>query len=173
MIMKRFELILISLFVLFLYNCKDDNKNENTDLIKISGITEVDINRQLVGSFDTTDWRLDDKWSSIEENLFSKKTVSGKKSVIGVLPISYFKVNAYPNPFTSYIMFDFGLNSNSFCDLRIVDSKLNIILSCDSIRNKIELDLSSAKYKNKMYRSYYKIFYNNTIYRGHGDIKIN
>jgi len=171
--MKKNVLISISFLLLFLFSCKDDNKTENNDLITISGITELNIQGMSIGTVDTTDWRLDDKWLTTIEDLFKRKSVSEKKSEQGVITVKYFMVKAYPNPTTDVINFDFGLAPNSYCDLRIVDSRLNIIFSCDSLSTLIRFDLSSSQYKNKMFRSYYKIYNNDIIYRGHGDIKIN
>jgi hypothetical protein len=168
--------ILILLFFL-MASCEKEK-----GVIEISGFTFCDENGDYIGEIDTTDWRLDDKWSEQIENLFKESSFKSgqdeynqfKGIVLGEKDV----YPAYPNPFKDIFIFSVVKQDTSGrIEIIIVDDDLNIkqSLGFDFEADKINVafNTSAIGYKSKhAYRIYYKLTYSNSVCnRGHGDIK--
>jgi hypothetical protein len=163
--MKARSIIFLTLALSLSLGCKKDN---NPDLIDISGITETDIDGNIIGDVDQTDWKLNDTWPQIIENLFNQDNpahlLPTEQSPLQVT------VSCYPNPARHGIMY-LNFPSNMYSDVRIVDSNLNIYYEHD-YQDFSSLALNGSLFKNKqLYRVYYKLYYEDKVYRGHGDFK--
>ena len=164
--MKTIKLLLVFSAFFLLSTC---SKDEN-EIINISGITQRDYMGNLIGSADSDDWGINDVWPSSVEALFQK--TNQQKSAATIIDLSNLAGAGYPNPAKDIICFNFPMPSQYYCDLRIVDSQLNILSQLDSVQNCISLQFHSAFTKNKLYRIYYKTYATDkVVYRGHGDFK--
>lgn len=167
--MKARSIILLTLVLSINFGCKKEDKPDN--LITISGITER--NEYGVptdpGDFDQTDWRFDDIWPQLIENLFNQDNpehaLPTEQSPLGILAL----VSCYPNPVIGGIMY-LKFPSNMYYDFRIVDSNLNIYYERD-YQNRLIAFTDSVFKNNELYRVYYKLYYESKVYRGHGDFK--
>jgi len=173
----RVKYLVMILGLLILAECKkEDNR------ISISGITETNPNAELIGNVDQTDWRIDDKWTEKEENLFQEvKSLTAQSYIKGVVPIvaDTFKFSpAYPNPFKTTLTLTI-VNNLTSGNLKIVfvnsDFKIlksgNLDLKVGTNIFSVDLADNSIFEPNNLYRIYYKIYMNNSEVRGHGDIK--
>jgi len=165
------KFLILSLVVLF-SSCTDDLSSE----ISASGITETDEYGSNCGLVDQTDWRLDDKWTKQEEDLFSATNAIGKSatfdySMSDIVPVPpQLNIIAYPNPFMDRIML--SVRSFNHYSIRVIDTNLNVVISYDNLTaESLTINSTSAMGNNQIYRIYYKLYSNEITYRGHGDIR--
>ena len=173
--MKTKIILFFVVVILFSVSCKDD-KVAPVTLPKFEGVTYIDNNGNIVGSVDTTDWRIDDKFTELERNLFDTlkfdRTLSLKsnlKKTFGVVPVSDSIIHFYPNPVSERGNFKF--NSAFIVNIVIVDNNFTQKIKLRFQSHQVLIDLKSLNAGiNRMYYifqdSSYKI-----IGMGHGDIQ--
>ena len=172
--MRKIQLA-ISILLLFVLttNCSDKNSTEpSKNKIKFDGITSRDTEANPTGLYDSTDWRLDDSWQSIEKELFSDYELHDYSCAAD----PNIRIIGYPNPSVGYIFrLEFPKDSTTRVDFRLVNQNFEKIFSRDSIySNGIALTFRHLVTENdSMFRMYYRfVTENNCCYIGHGDILV-
>lgn len=168
--MKANKLFILIFAAVFFISCEKD-KNEET-YNSFSTITQTDEFGTIMDEKDTTDWRTDDTWNINEELLFLRKYSLNQPQVSNTNSLQMISP-AYPNPFKFFTKFSIGLKDYFFYDIRIVNTKNEIVLSKDSCTNELAINKDSLNTnRDEFYRVYYKLYYNSQIFKGHGDIEL-
>ena len=168
---KIFILLLVG--VVTVISCKKEDSNQ---IPKFEGLTLRECEQDF-NIIDDSDWRIDDKFSEIERNLFdtlkfesSFLKESSFADIINDGIVGTPKVSFCPNPTSGNGYFRF--TSTVIMNLVIVNQKFEKKYEFRGQYPMIAIDLSSFPYG--MYRMYYVL--QDTNYQivgiGHGDIKI-
>lgn len=165
------------LSAILLTECKkDENK------VVVSGITETDANGELLGTVDTTDWKIGDLWTDKEEALFhSLELTSAQAYLKSTSGISFKTIELFPaspNPcqWCFSLSIGNGLGVGKF-EYVFVNTNLTILASgvygaFKTGANSFNYSLNDSTFKpNNLYRMYYKFIIDGLEYKGHGDIK--
>jgi hypothetical protein len=172
------KIYLIFLFVSILGLSCTKETNTSESLPKFEGISYFDYQGDLVDSFDSTDWRSDDKFKSCEQKLFDtlkfdnashlKSTKSGSTDIILKKDTV---VRFYPNPCRDVGYFSY--HNASIINIVIVDNTFMKKIEYRTQNTEMAFDLTILK--AGIYRMYY--VFQDSVYKisglGHGDIKIN
>jgi hypothetical protein len=160
------SLILLS----FIIGSCDKNTGEPDSQIIFKGITTTDIFGAFTGSYDSTDWRLDDIWQSKEKKLFADYDLYN----YNYSSDSIIQIVGYPNPIVDFIfLLHLEKDSATRIDFRIVNQKFEKLISCDSLYGQeIAMTFKDIITENdRIVRIYYRfIKYDNSGFIGHGDI---
>jgi hypothetical protein len=161
---KTKAVLLLSITIVGVVGCSLEKLIQ--DNIVFRGITQTNVFGTAI-SKDTTDWRVDDQWSKKEASLFSSSYQQNCK------PTAKYVVMAYPNPCQDRISLAIILPNTAQIELKIVNSKFEVLVSKENIKSSLMFDTTSWKKKNNdIVRVYYKIIDNGCEFRGHGDIMI-
>jgi hypothetical protein len=166
----KLKLFITFFALLQLISCKEENESKP----EFTGITLINIIGENMGFTDTTDWRMDDKFTKLEMGLFDTLDFSqqGKmKPEFGISNKSIGIMAFCPNPTTVEGTF-FIYQENIIVNLEIVDNDFNKLISYRGAEKRsISFDFHS--FDPGIYRAYYVIqdLQFNIIGLGHGDIK--
>ena len=171
--MKKSFLLSLFIFSLSTSCNKEEVKSESVLLIK--GITSVDELGYTI-SIDENDWRLNDKFTEKEKQLFDTLNFS-KTAIAEPMPISEntsYKTPVilfFPNPFRSQGGL-FYYHDKHILNLIVVDSKYTKLYSF-RVRASHYFALNLNKLDKGIYRIYYVIQDSqyNIVHLGHGDIE--
>jgi hypothetical protein len=155
---------LLMLFVMVLHSC--DKPVE----LDFTGYTPRDVNAQLMGLPDATDWQMSDAFTATELNLFIDKNNNTTCTIIN--PNEFM---VFPNASNGIFVLNWKTSITSKIELHIVNKEFKSIYSyigtIDSTFLK-SVDINNKTSNGEFVRMYYKINNNTCEYRGHGDIKI-
>ncbi len=164
-------LILLS-FILIIESCEKNTNEPDYNKITFEGITTTDIYGAYTGFYDSTDWRQDDTWQSIEKELFDDYNIYEYNCSID----SNNQIVGYPNPIVDFMfILHFVKDSSTRVDFRVVNQNFDKLVSVDSIyNNQIAMRFQDILSENdSIIRIYYRFMKeNNCGFVGHGDIKI-
>ena len=113
------------IILLLIVGCKD----ENPELENFNGITEIDIEGNII-SEDSNDWCGD-----YDEEMYKNINIADCPSEIQIvessgfssIPTEYSLKPAYPNPFDSLVTIHYSLPEDSDVTLKIIDSAGNTV----------------------------------------------
>lgn len=170
--MKALQAFLL-LFIVSIASCK----KEKAVVYDFSKYTATDINGNIIGTADTTDWTYDATWAAAELKLLTfKDTIKVSDTTCGYVQLS----PAMPNPTAG--LFIIGTDTEKECKMKavFVNEQLNILLYLSKkftggpIVTAYDLTVHSAFRKGNFYRMYYGFFNgkDSLFYKGHGDIRI-
>lgn len=137
-----------------------------------SHITARDVNAQLTGEIDSTDWRSDETWNEQEQKLFVKYSFYQHDEN----PEPAFSPVAYPNAVTSQgvnILIG-AMNLDHRLHVRIVDASFKVLVKADELPPQaIAIDLAGVPANLKHVRMYYMLTLGNKcVGKGHGDLRM-
>ena len=161
--MKYILIISLSLPILLL-SCKP-----KSEFVIFTGITETNENGMKI-SDDITDWKFDDEWILMEEELFTENS-----SNVCDFNSEDYTIIAFPNPCDNddIVSLHCDVPENKRVEFRIVDENFNVLLSKDSVSTSIWIDIESLNINIEIIRIYYKVIGDNCELKGHGDIQVN
>jgi hypothetical protein len=157
--------VFIFLVLTFMLSCnKEDTKKPAIKPINFHGIISTDNNGNIIYNNDSTDWKLNDTWSTTESGLFTtSKPICNN-------PFNY-QVFGYPNPCNGYMSINYRQSQTVHFAFNIVDRYYKVLIA-DSLKSSSNLiDLSKYKGGDTL-RVYYKIITSDCECRGHGDIVV-
>ena len=169
--MKIKNFLSLILAVIFIISCEDD-KNTSDTLPKFKGITQVDRYGLIIGSYDPSDWRIDDNFIEVERNLFDTLNFDNTFFDSGIEGNNIIDIaipQFYPNPLRDVGYFRF--NEAAIMNIVIVDKAFTKKIESRINSNIVGLDFSI--FNKGIYRMYY-VFQNSDykiIGMGHGDIQ--
>ena len=159
------KIILYIILLASMSACKKENNEINTDKIYFSGITRADEEGNLMSAPDTSDWRFDEKWTTLEENLFDTKYSGSDKKCAA-------RISIYPNPVHKIFCLNLENMDEGRLEIRLVDKDFNIIFRYDSIYGTINISPSEINSYDTL-RLYFKLIDSqNFEFKGHGDLLI-
>jgi hypothetical protein len=175
------KICLFTLVILFaIISCKKDDNNSSS-IPKFEGITTLDNNGELISSYDSTDWRMNDKFTEIERKLFDTlkfdQTLHLKSILVGndgiiIKPACDTIARFYPNPVAD--MGHFGIINAAVKNMNIVIVDSTFTKKVEVRINNREVALNLSSFKHGIYRMYY-VFQDSTnkiVGLGHGDIQV-
>jgi hypothetical protein len=195
MLMKIYFLVV---FLLIFSACKKETQNTtpnpstpaSNQCITISGYTGLNETGDYIGPDDTSDWRLDDTWSSCERNLFGDTSFNSTCSFDDTLLSGPF---AFPNPTSDVFHFAIGTSvvstdtnlinqinhhdSTIIADILFLNQRAEIIGVIHTNKHQINftsfsLNAMDSLSSDTIFRMYYRLTDTNSCVRmGHGDIR--
>jgi hypothetical protein len=145
--------------------CEPENIPEPSPTIYFSGLTQTDVNGQLL-SMDSSDWSTSEAWTIQEAGLFN---TSYQNHCSPEQPLS---ISLYPNPNNGVFALQLSKAPTTRLAFRVVDEGFNTIISRDSVYSStVNINMSTFGIQDTV-RMYYKFIENNCEFRGHGDILI-
>ncbi len=189
--------IILLVSTALIFSCAGNNNKRKG--IKFENITHRNIFGAEIGQIDSSDWRFDDKWTRMENGLFTDAIYHKSCS-----PNIYYRILAYPNPFKDLLVIHFykdertlikmglfDLQENLIFRYRIVDADFKIVSAKDSAINNNRSVFFKEYLTDKLYNqdsiypgkeilsdSIFRIYFQlidtekECVYRGHGDIVI-
>ena len=173
--MKNISTILL-LATLFIISCKKEKNDEaiNQSIPTFTGYTSTAEDGSPTNLHkDTSDWTLNDKWSTIEKEFFEDYDSYNESCILD----SNIKIYpGYPNAASDVFYISLVKDSTIKFKIRLVNQKFETLASLDSLsHNSIAFDVSEPRSNSEsMLRVYYMfITESNCLHKGHGDIKLN
>ena len=114
------NILFMLLIFVFFTSCSDDEKKEIDYLENFTGITERNETGELIGSNDSTDWKLHEV-----DGTFNFPEFSGAKGVDDEIVPSSFSFSAYPNPTNTNSSFDAVIAQECIISIWIIDENGN------------------------------------------------
>ena len=176
--MKNISTILL-LATLFIISCKKEKNDEaiNQSIPTFTGYTSTAEDGSPTNLHkDTSDWTLNDKWSTIEKELFEDYDSYNESCILDS------NIKIYPGfPNSAGEIFNISIVSDSTVKfkIKIVNQKFEVLTltTQDSIDdyNLISFHIEDVKASSDVMLRVYYIFItnNNCLFKGHGDIKLN
>ncbi len=178
--MMKYAVFLFSFLLLLNIGCKktteDVVQNVVNNPIDVSKYTSTDVFGNLLASIDSTDWTLDNTWTTAENALMQTPTaaqlLNTETATITLYP-------SYPNPLVDVFRWSFNTTKNTLLQTVVTDSLLNVkrrnFTTTNIGFNAITFLLDSNEYpNNKNYRLYYGFYSlsSGLFYKGHGDLAL-
>jgi len=193
---KSYRAILFT--VIIFASCRKENNSTSNNTtptpqpaacFSISGYTSKDELNQYTGVVDSTDWRIDNYWSTCEQQLFGGTNFNTNCTFDDTLLTN---PSGYPNPTTDVFHMDIGIHfissdtnfihainhhdSTITMDLLFFNQNLQQVGSVHTNKHSIRsLSFSLDQMDNHPYDTLFRVYYkltdpNNCVRMGHGDI---
>jgi hypothetical protein len=156
--------LLISITVLA---CSDKSNNSSGQTLDISGITHTDINGNINGTTDTTDWRL--------HNGNPPYKILATLDQTGGIPDSFEVKPAYPNPTDGLVTLTFAFPVAVSYQIRIIDKHKHTLMRYDGTNDPGILTInwaSTDSLGNALPADVYRVVYAFNGLWGYGDIMV-